>query len=194
MLSLTVRVIYGLTSEKWSLAVQATFIVTFIGEDRPGLVETLSQTISDHGGNWLESRLSQLAGKFAGLIRVSLPEASSDALQSALKALDADGISVRVTPCTADTQASGHSRLVTLTVLGPDRPGIVREIAAALSGRKINVVDMESYVTPAPMSSELIFHARVEAEVPEQGDIDELSDNLDAIANEMDVDVQLETS
>ena len=67
-------------------------------------------------------------------------------------------------------------------------------VAAALSARNINVVDMESYVTPAPMSSELIFHARVEAEVPQQGDIEELGDSLDDIANEMDVDVQLESS
>lgn len=176
----------------WSLQVQTTFIVTFIGEDRPGLVETLSETISAQGGNWLESRLSQLAGKFAGLIRVSLPESASQDLQEALKALDADGISVRVSPCTGETQASDHTRLITLTVLGPDRPGIVREIAGALSVRSINVVDMESYVSPAPMSAELLFHARVEAEIPHQGDMDELSDTLDTIANEMDVDIHLE--
>lgn len=69
----------------WSPHVQTTFIITFIGDDRPGLVESLSQVISDHNGNWLESRLSQLAGKFAGLISVSVPEESTAALQVALK-------------------------------------------------------------------------------------------------------------
>ena len=171
---------------------QSNFIITFIGDDRPGLVEALSDVISALGGNWLESRLSQLAGKFAGLIRVELPEEQSEALQDALKRLSEAGISVRVTPCTGETQASEHARLVSLTILGPDRPGIVREIAAALAVQKINVVDMESYISPAPMSAEMLFHARVEVEVPEAGDIAELGDTLDAIANEMDVDIQLE--
>ena len=173
---------------------QTTFIVTFIGDDRPGLVEALSQVISAHGGNWLESRLSQLAGKFAGLIRVALPETSSEALQQSLKALDAAGISARVTPCAATTQATDHARLVTLTVLGPDRPGIVQEVAGALSARNINVVDMESYVSPAPMSAELLFHARIEAEVSEPNELEDLADRLETIADEMDVEVQLETA
>ena len=173
---------------------QTTFIVTFIGDDRPGLVEALSEVISAHKGNWLESRLSQLAGKFAGLIRVALPETSSEALQQSLKALDAAGISARVTPCAAATEAADHARLVTLTVLGPDRPGIVQEVAGALSARNINVVDMESYVSPAPMSAELLFHARIEAEVPEPNELEDLADRLETIADEMDVEVQLETA
>jgi glycine cleavage system regulatory protein len=174
--------------------VQTTFIISFIGEDRPGLVEALSEVISKHGGNWLESRLSQLAGKFTGLISISLPEASSAALQKDLKALSEAGLSIRVTPCTGQAAKTEHARLITLTILGPDRPGIVREIAAALSSRAINVVDMESYVSSAPMSAELLFHARVEAALPEQGNLEELGDSLDAIANEMDVDIQVETS
>lgn len=180
----------------WSPHVQTTFIITFIGDDRPGLVESLSQVISDHNGNWLESRLSQLAGKFAGLISVSVPEESTAALQVALKNLSEQGsISIRgVSANLGQPHAAEHVRLVSLTILGPDRPGIVREIAAALSSRQINVVDMESYVSSAPMSAEMLFHARVEAQIPEQGNLEELGDTLDAIANEMDVDVQLDTN
>jgi glycine cleavage system regulatory protein len=172
--------------------VQTTYIITFIGDDRPGLVEALSAVISDHGGNWVESRLSQLAGKFAGLISVTLPEASGAELRAALKGLHDEGISVKVTPCSSDTPISEHAKLITLTILGPDRPGIVRETAAALSARKINVVDMETWVGPAPMSAEMLFHASVEAELPDEVNLEELSDNLDAIANEMDVDIHLD--
>jgi glycine cleavage system regulatory protein len=173
--------------------VQTTFIISFIGDDRPGLVEALSEVISKHGGNWLESRLSQLAGKFTGLISISLPEESSAALGEDLKRLSETSISVRLTACEGQVADTEHAQLITLTILGPDRPGIVREIAAALSTRAINVVDMESYVSSAPMSAELLFHARVEAALPEQGNLEELGDSLDAIANEMDVDIQIET-
>jgi glycine cleavage system regulatory protein len=174
--------------------VQSTYIITFIGDDRPGLVEALSEVISEHGGNWLESRLSQLAGKFAGLICVSLPHQSGDELRAALKNLHDQGISVKVTPCNPDAAQPAHERLVRLTVLGPDRPGVVREIAAALSKRQINVVDLESFVSPAPMSSEPMFHASVEAALPEPCDYAELEETLDAIADEMHMDITLEAA
>ncbi|MEP5765634.1 MAG: ACT domain-containing protein [Halieaceae bacterium] len=173
---------------------QTTFIITFIGDDRPGLVEALSEAISSHDGNWLESRLSQLAGKFAGLISVSLPSESAEGLQQALKNLSAAGISVRVTECTTEQSATDHGRIMTLTVLGPDRPGIVREIAAALSKRDINVVDMESYVSSAPMSAELLFNAEVEVAVPDPDMLDELHEKLDQIGDEMDMHITLEAS
>ena len=47
-------------------------VLTIIGEDRPGIVESLAEIISDYSGNWLESSMSQLAGKFAGILRVSV--------------------------------------------------------------------------------------------------------------------------
>ena len=63
------------------------YIVTFIGDDRPGLVEQLSSVIESNRGNWHESRLSELAGKFAGLILVSLPSDAGNELERELKAL-----------------------------------------------------------------------------------------------------------
>jgi glycine cleavage system regulatory protein len=51
-----------------------TFLVlTVIGDDRPGLVGELSAAIAAHQGNWLESSMSHLAGKFAGIVRVACP-------------------------------------------------------------------------------------------------------------------------
>ena len=77
---------------------ETSYIVTFIGDDRPGLVEAVSGVIEGNKGNWHESRLSQLGGKFAGLVLVSLPSADGSALEQALKGLSAHGLSVRVTP------------------------------------------------------------------------------------------------
>ena len=41
-------------------------VLTLIGPDRPGLVEAVAEVVARHGGNWLESRMAHLAGKFAG--------------------------------------------------------------------------------------------------------------------------------
>lgn len=170
---------------------ETAYIITFIGDDRPGLVEALSRVIENNGGNWLESRLSQLGGKFAGLVLVSLPNDSGAALEADLKGLSDSGLSVRVTAASAVASVSS-GRTITLTVIGPDRLGIVREISRALARRQVNVVEMDSHVASAPMSAELMFSARIDAEIPADLDLDDLQDNLDEIANHMTLEIELE--
>ena len=170
---------------------ESSYILTFIGDDRPGLVEQLSSVIESNRGSWHESRLSQLGGKFAGLILVSLPEDSGAALETDLKALASSGLSVRVTP-TNDAAAAHSGREITLTVIGPDRLGIVREISRALAQRQVNVVEMDSHVDSAPMSAEMIFRARIDALIPQDTDMDDLSDTLEEIANHMTLEIDLE--
>ena len=170
---------------------ETSYIVTFIGDDRPGLVESLSRAIENNRGNWLESRLTQLGSKFAGLVLVSLPGDNGPALEADLKSLSASGLSVRVTPATSLT-ASNRGQSITLTVIGPDRLGIVREISRALAQREVNVVEMDSEVSSAPMSAELIFSARIDAEIPEHTDLDDLEDSLEEIANTMTLEIELE--
>src|SRR5271169_4227709 len=81
------------------LARMHDLVLTLIGPDRPGLVEAVAAVIASHGGNWLESRMTRLAGQFAGVLRAELPaERVPDALR-ALAALEARG--VRVTTETA---------------------------------------------------------------------------------------------
>ena len=55
-------------------------VLTAIGDDRPGLVESLSQVITENSGNWLESSMSQLAGKFAGILRVSVSDEDAESV------------------------------------------------------------------------------------------------------------------
>ena len=170
---------------------ESSYIITFIGDDRPGLVEAVAGVVKNNGGNWHESRLSKLGGKFAGLVLVSLPADSAEQLESALKGLSSHGLSVRVTP-TVNGDAGATLRAVTLTVIGPDRSGIVREISSALATHHLNVIEMDSEVNSAPMSGEQLFEARIKAQVLHDSSLEELVDTLDEIANEMTLDIALE--
>ncbi|KZX53346.1 hypothetical protein A3709_09435 [Halioglobus sp. HI00S01] len=169
---------------------ETSFIITFIGDDRPGLVEALASTIEKNQGNWQESRLSQLGGKFAGLILVSLPESAADTLQAELKALSSSGLSVRVSPASAADTA--HGKPIALSVLGPDRPGIIKEISRELASHDINVVEMDSQVESAAMSGEPMFRAKIDAEIPEKTDRDALESALESVANKMTLDIDLD--
>ena len=170
---------------------ESSYIITFIGDDRPGLVEMLSQVVENSGGNWLESRLSQLGGKFAGLVLVALPDDNAGALEVDLKALSDTGLSVRVTPA-GNAVPMSNAKAIVLQVLGPDRLGIIREISRALSMRAINVTELDSEVISAAMSGEALFKARIDALVPASVDLDDLSDTLEEIANQMTLDIELE--
>jgi glycine cleavage system regulatory protein len=173
--------------------VENSYIITFIGDDRPGLVEQLSGVIEQNGGNWHESQLSQLGGKFAGLVLISLQEGGAQQLETALKALTASGISVRVTP-TGSGASTPSARNITLTLIGPDRLGIVREVSRALASHQVNVIEMHSQVSSAPMSAEMLFEARIEAEIPVSLVLDDLSDMLEEIADQMTLDISLESA
>jgi len=37
-------------------------VITILGQDRPGLVESISSVILENHGNWLSSNLSHLLG------------------------------------------------------------------------------------------------------------------------------------
>ena len=57
------------------------FIVTLVGEDRPGLVNALAERAAANGANWLDSSMAHLAGKFAGIVRLDVAAADADRLR-----------------------------------------------------------------------------------------------------------------
>ena len=168
-----------------------SIVFTFIGNDKPGLVEKLSNTVSEQGGNWLESRMSQLAGYFAGIARVQISNDKAEQLREALSALSGDDLSINLEHRTTRYGTNDH-KSIKLSLLGNDRPGIIKELSSALAALHINVCEMNTNVTSAPMTAEPLFSASAEIQVPITLDLGGLSDKLDDIANQLDVDINLE--
>ena len=168
-------------------------VFTFVGADKPGLVEKLSQTVATHGGNWLESRMSELAGQFAGIVKVEVGKDQAAALRTALLALCEPQFSVVVAESASESHA-GNFRQLRLTIVGNDRPGIMREVSHALAARNISVSEMDTSITSAPMSGDLLFEAVARIQVPQALDLDELNAQLDTIANALTVHIDLEQS
>src|SRR5271155_4806776 len=111
---------------------QPSLVMTVIGQDRPGLVESVAALVADHGGNWLESRMSRLGGQFPGILRVEVPGERQAALADALKGLESRGLTVVVHPDHSHPPAPG-AQLKLLEIVGQDRPGIVNQISRALA-------------------------------------------------------------
>ena len=166
-----------------------TLVLTFIAKDRPGLVERLAQAVADQGGNWLESRMVRLAEKFVGVARVEAPKGKIAALRDALLALGSEGFHLTVEE-TAEGAAPKDRPLV-LDLVGPDHPGIVRDISHCLAARGVSVEEMETDIRAAPMGGGFLFYAKARVRVPAAVSERELSDALHTLGNTLMVDVSL---
>ena len=164
--------------------------MTVISPDRTGLVETIARVVAEHGGNWLESRMCRLGGEFAGILRVEISAEKKNALLAALQKLQANGLQilVRAEPSAVAVISGKQTKL---EIIGSDRPGIVREITAALARAGVNVEEFSSEVVSAPMSGETLFKASARLQLPAQCDLAALKKDLEKIAADLLVDVSL---
>ncbi|MEH6470694.1 MAG: ACT domain-containing protein [Halopseudomonas sp.] len=172
---------------------KTSLILTVIGPDKPGLVERLSTTLAEHRANWQQSSMSRLAGQFAGIL---IATTDTDKVESLLKALDglaSQGLNVSVVTekgLSAPPQPQGQS--LTLELIGHDKPGIVRDISRALAARSISVEELTTEVVSGSMSAELLFKAQASLVVPNDVDLDDLQESLEAIASDLMVDITLD--
>lgn len=169
---------------------RTSLVLTVIGADRPGIVEQISDHVLAAGANWEESRMARLAGKFAGVLRVSVDAGRATRLADDLRALASDDLTVVIEHGSeAETSAS---RALTLEIVGQDRPGIVRDISHVLAQRGVNIDELETEVTSAAMSGEPTFRARARVRLPDATSVDDIRVALEAMADHLMVDLELD--
>ena len=166
-------------------------VMTVIGKDRPGLVETVARLVAQHGGNWLESRMCRLGGEFAGILRIHIAKENQAALEAALQELGQHGLAVLV-QVDRGGAAAPQLRLARLEIVGQDRPGIVQQITAALAVHGVNVEEFTSACSSAPMSGERLFHANITMQIPATIQLAELRSEVEKLANDLMVDADFE--
>jgi glycine cleavage system regulatory protein len=166
--------------------VTSSLVVTILGRDRPGLVGAVSEAALAHGANWEASRMVRLGGQFAGVVLLTVAAERAAALRAALARLEGLTVSVH------DSEpARPAARPVRLELVGNDRPGILREIARALAARGVNVEDLHTECVSAPMTGALLFELEARLDVPAELRLEELRRELEAIAHDLMIDLQL---
>jgi glycine cleavage system regulatory protein len=167
----------------------ATFVLTVLGDDHPGIVSALSAPISTHGASWERSQLTRLAGKFAGIVLVSVPTDSYDPLVADLQALEADGLRLTIERTDVPVEPAQHR--LHLELLGADHPGIVAEISAALAARGVSIEELHTDLRDAPMAGGTLFAAHAELVAPASATTEELRGLLEGLAHALMVDIDL---
>ena len=169
----------------------ARLVLTVIGDDRAGLVQALADVVSAHDGNWEQGQMAELAGKFAGIVVVSVPSTREAELREALRELEGMlEIAAHPGAETEPDHGPGWRRL-TLDLLGNDSPGIVREVSGVLGRHGLTIENITTGTREAPMAGGLLFEAHVVVGVPPTTDLTALRADLEHLATELLVDLDL---
>jgi len=173
------------------MTVSKSLVLTVIGNDRPGIVNQVSDVARRFDANWAGSRMASLAGQFAGIVHFQVPDEKADALADAFRGLDSSGLHVVVNSPDA-AAAPAAQRIVRLELVGNDRPGIVRDLSGSLVRRGVSIEELHTEFVSAPMSADPLFKVNALLAVPAALSDVELKHELEALATEMMVDFELE--
>ena len=166
---------------------ETVLVLTISGKDRAGLVEQLADVIAAHGGNWEHCRMAHLAGRFVGLLEVSVSGENQQELEAALRTIEDLDVMIAV----GELAVPESLHLFDLEVVGSDHPGIVRDVFKALAAAGVNVEELSTKTTNAPESGRSLFRALARLACGPGVDRDVIQQNLEAIAQDLMVDVRL---
>jgi len=133
--------------------------------------------------------MARLAGKFAGMVLVTVADERRDALVADLAVLDAEGLQVTIKG--TDEPVESASQRLRLELLGADHPGIVAEISAALATRQVSIEELSTDVHEAPMAGGMLFEAQAVLNAPLATSTDSLRSMLEGLAHELMVEIRL---
>ena len=170
------------------------FVLTLIGNDRPGIVDTIARKVTESGGNWMESRMIELGGQFAGLVQVEVPAHTFETVYKDLKDLELSGLNLSLVE-SSSTQASAPEMVeIRLEIVSPDRAGILSEITSIIAKQGVSIEELDTELTAAPWSGELLFKATLKLRAAKDQPTDQLIDALEDASVGMMLDLSVSTS
>lgn len=134
-------------------------VVSLAGQDRVGIVRTVTAAVAAQRANVEDSKMAILGGDFAMIVYVSMEDRQhADQLVAQLKAeLPSFTISVRETSPPTQHEIGHLKTMWTMQFEGPDQPGIVAAVTQALATHGANVHEMDTETTTAPFAGYTLF-------------------------------------
>jgi glycine cleavage system regulatory protein len=163
-------------------------VLTISGKDRAGLVEKLADVVAAHGGNWEHCRMAHLAGRFVGLLEVTVAGDRQQDLEAALRTIS--DLDVMIAAGTVRSEVE-LLRQFDLEVLGSDHTGIVRDVFKALALVGVNVEELSTRAYSAPDTGGMLFEAKARLACLPEVDREDIRRRLEKIASDIMVDIRL---
>lgn len=155
-------------------------VFSIMGDDKPGLIESVADVLVSHDASWLESHISRMAGTCVGILHVSAPDEQAEPMTEAMLALSNAALSIKVGGSVTEAP-TGTRRKVVMDIWGTDQPGIVRELARVLAREDVNIDELHTeFVTPTRGAARWL-RAYAMVDFPAEVETDEIKRILDRI-------------
>ena len=164
-----------------------SLIISAVGSDRPGIVSELSGTITSHGGNIEKSRMTRLGSDFTIIMLVTVDRKWEESLVVALQTIKELSITTKGTE--PNTLIAGENCQISLS--GADNEGIVKVLSKYLEEKSINIIEMDTHISQAPISGSPLFNLNASVSIPGEVDGRDIQSDLSQIAQDLGVEIHL---
>jgi glycine cleavage system transcriptional repressor len=169
-------------------------VISALGKDRPGIVNTLSKAAFDCGCNLTDSRMAVLGGEFALILLIHGSQTAITEMERRLPALERELTLTIIAKPTALRVAEQHWLPYRVRVMTIDNPGIVQAVTEFFSTRKINIEEMETGTYPAPLTGATLFSLQMTVAVPASAAINTLREDFVDFCENLNLDASFEAA
>ena len=171
-----------------------SLIISAVGSDRPGIVSEISGVITSHGGNIEKSRMTRLGSDFTIIMLVMVDSKWEESLVVALQAIKELSITTKgtepntvvITGENCQVTAGGNCQI---SLSGADNEGIIKVLSKYLAGKSINILEMETHISNAPVTGTPLFNLVAITTIPDNTDLAEIQSDLTLIAQKLGVEI-----
>jgi len=170
------------------------YIMTAFGKDRVGIVADVTRLLYENDCNLDDTTMSMLADEFTLSLLFSCQRSDiEDQLSRDCRRLELEkGISAFVRPLPVQQPKSGKGfKTCTLHIEGLDQAGIVYKTSQFLADRQLNILHLQSTAKASPESGATIYSMDIHIQVPEPVSLDQVEEELSAVADELHVDISM---
>ena len=166
-------------------------VISALAEDRPGIVDELSNVLYQQSLNIEDSRMTVLGGEFAILLLVSGEPSAIDAFQTQVNDIEQKLQMRMLIKATSESSAIENAIPYAVEVAALDHPGIVNNIASFFSARGINIVDLHTESYSAPHTGSPMFALHMTIGIAADTNIAQLREAFTQVCDELNLDAEL---
>jgi len=171
---------------------QHHLVVCAVGEDRPGIINQISEVVLSCQCNVEDSRMTVLGSEFSLLMLVSGPWNAIAKLEAQCGQVQ-ERLNLSMLPRRTETrEPDGRLLPYAVEVVAMDHPGIVNQLAGFFSERGINIEDLVTTSYAAAHTGTRMFSVNISVGIPADLHIAPLRQEFLEFCDDLNLDAVIE--
>ena len=168
-------------------------VITAVGADRPGIVDSLTEALAQFSANIADSRMSNLAGQFALVMLLEVPDEQAQPLTAKMPDLGgAIGLTITVAPSRSADPAPLPGVPYRIRTYAMDQAGLVHRFTHLLHTHNVNIEQLDTRLEHGPHSGTPLFSMDMVVTVPREVKLKALRDQLEQLSADLNCDLDID--